>query len=275
MVLRRIGFSWLAALGCAVAGCGAKAEKHMIPVVAYIALNTPKIASLQTIQESLAAVLPETTPISDLKVDAQSISFTAGKHPCIAVLADFPIPWSDLEGPCATSWMWKEAAQRMKAHKAQLIVTVRGDGPRTERCLLLTKIMAALAAAHDTAGIYRGDGTVVHEPSFFIETAKTCDAESLPLILWIEFRIQRNPDGTTNVLSTGLDAFDLMEVEVIGTKRKVSEVLGIVADAASMVLQGETFRDGDTIGPDADTRIKTRHAPSVWDRKGKVLRIEM
>jgi hypothetical protein len=263
------------ALVCLMGGCGAKMKGHMAPVFAFIALDTPKPASAQAVQESLVSMRPGTTPIRDLKVDAQSISFATGKYTCIAVLADFPIPWSDLEGPCAVSWMWKDATERMKAHRAHLIVTVQGDGPRTERCLLLTKIMAALAAVHDTAGIYWGDGIVVHEPRFFIETAKTSDAQNLPAMLWIEFRIERNPDSTANVLTTGLDAFDLMEVEVIGTKRGVPEVLGIVVGAAAMMLEGEAFRDGDTIGPDANTPIKTRHAPSVWDRKGKVLRIDM
>jgi hypothetical protein len=44
---------------------------------------------------------------------------------------------------------------------------------------------------------------------------------------------------------------------------------------ADSLLRGEIFNDGETVGPDADTKYKIHLQKSVWDRPGKVLRIEM
>src|SRR4051794_6677557 len=37
-----------------------------------------------------------------------------------------PYPWTDLEGPCATSWMWppQTPATTLKAHRSHVLVTM-------------------------------------------------------------------------------------------------------------------------------------------------------
>jgi hypothetical protein len=38
-----------------------------------------------------------------------------------------PIPWSDLEDPCSTSMLWKNASDEVKKHETHLIVTLLSE----------------------------------------------------------------------------------------------------------------------------------------------------
>lgn len=164
----------------------------------------------------------------------------------------------------------------MRRHNAHLIVTLLSqEGSQIDRCLLLTRLMAAATKAFDAIGIYWGYGTVVLSAEQFQEIAADSSREDLPLLAWIEFRVQQDSSGSLNMLTTGLDYFGCPEIEVLGSKRPVSEVLEAVGGLATILLQGETVEDGDTVGPDKQTRIRVRHARSHWDREGKVLRLEM
>ena len=62
-----------------------------------------------------------------------------------------PIPWSDLEGPCATSLLWKNAAEEVKPHCAHLIVSVLTELNEVERSILLTQATLAVLAASNAA----------------------------------------------------------------------------------------------------------------------------
>lgn len=244
------------------------------PVLAFIALNESKIASRDEIQKSLKSIIPNDHVISSIEVDDEFITLKIDNSTGVIFLADYPIPWSDLEGPCMTSWIWKDAAAKMKRHKAHFIATLTSEkGSRLEKCLLLTKIMGAIAQCHNTAGVYWGDGTVVIEPNMFAEVAESASLDNLPLLLWIEFRVQKNNDASLNVITAGLDAFGLMEIEVIKSRRDWEEIMEIAMGTAYLMLKGDEFKDGDTIGPDDKVKVKTRHKKSIWDRSGKVLRI--
>ena len=42
--------------------------------------------------------------------------FACGDAHCAVSLMPAPIPWPELEGPCATAWWWPQATERMRAH---------------------------------------------------------------------------------------------------------------------------------------------------------------
>ena len=58
-----------------------------------------------------------------------------------------PIPWSDLEGPCATSILWPKAAEELRPHTGHLIVTVlRQDDDPLEGSRMLTRACTSVLA---------------------------------------------------------------------------------------------------------------------------------
>lgn len=78
----------------------------------------------------------------------------------IAVLAHMPAayPWSDLEGPCATSRMWPAgttATDTVRPHRTHVLVTlVGGKSDRIRRRLLMTALAAVGARQAGALGIY-------------------------------------------------------------------------------------------------------------------------
>lgn len=68
-----------------------------------------------------------------------------------------PVPWSDLEGPCSTSILWKDAAEHVRPHRAHIIVTVLSKLSPVEEAIVLTKCTAAVLAVCQTSiGVYWG-----------------------------------------------------------------------------------------------------------------------
>src|SRR5688500_3842056 len=106
-----------------------------------------------------------------------------------------PIPWPDLEGPCATSWWWPEATEKMRAHKYSVLVSILGGKiPPVERRVILTRVVSAVVRHTDAVGVVWSDGMLVHEPAAFVEQAEGVNAEHIPGPLWIDVRVEKNDD---------------------------------------------------------------------------------
>jgi hypothetical protein len=245
------------------------------PLLAFVALNQDWLASADVLEARLKDFLQPNPGFTNFELSDGTATFAVREQTCAVALLPAPIPWSDLEGPCATNWMWPEATEKMRDHRAQLLVTLFGSPlGRVDGAVTLTKVVAAMVEAHETAGVYWGDGTLVIKPDVFVELAQTATTEDPPIPIWVEHRIQRSPDGSLNVITTGLAPFGCMEIEVLNSKRTLEDLLDMVAGISHLQLRGDIFKDGDTVGFDAVTKVKTSHHKSVWDRPEKVLRLD-
>ena len=230
-------------------------------------VNPAEVSKLEKIPGEKAAKLGN--EVSSVKV---------GKIEVLIARAGFPIPKADLDYACMNSVFWPGAAQVLAKHSSHLIVTVIGEFPSPiEEGLFLTRAIAACTESYDALGVYWGSATVVHSPEFFRKYADSASTDDPPLLLWVGFlRSAGEKEGTTSFFTRGLDTFGRMEIEVVDSDRKPSEIFERVADLASYLLKnGNIVEDGHTIGSDKDEKIRVRHEDSVLDRKGKVLRIEL
>lgn len=257
-------------------------EQKVKPVFAFIALSEYRSPTEQRIRDALREYLPKKSRIDNVKIDEPERMFSfdlQGESVVVAHIA-VPIPWEDLEAICESSLFWSEATKVMKRHQSHVIVTLLGQGDaRThlERNILLTKVLAAITEILPAVGVYWGNGQVVAEPEFFRDAARDASAKEPPLLLWVGLHLQKNTDNTISVVTTGLDYFDCMDIEVLHSKRPVEDILGMIAGTSHLMLMGDKFGDGDTVGSDGDPneKINTRHAKSVIDRDEQVLVIEM
>ncbi len=97
----------------------------------------------------------------------------------------------------------------------------------------------------------------------------------MPLHLWIDFRIEANDDGTLRLFTTGMKAFDKMEIEIPRSGHKARELLDFAYSIADYILsRGAEIRDGHTVGRCADEKVPAAHAPSMWDSRMTVLRLD-
>jgi hypothetical protein len=246
------------------------------PVFAFVPLNKLTRPTEAEVLDALKKSLPKDAKIEDVEIDDEGVTFTVDGQVAMFGILDRPIPWTDLELPCQASWIWPEATESLKDHEAHLIVfTMSREGTHLERNVLVTKLLAAAASCFDAAGVYWGHGSVVLSPEHIQKMAEDASVDEPPILVWVNFFRQKNEDGSITLFTEGLEYFDCMEIEIVASRQPIGELFNAAMGVAYITLKGEVIADGDTIGPDAESKIKTRHAPSVHDKEKKVLRIEM
>jgi hypothetical protein len=197
-----------------------------------------------------------------------SLVFQLGDAQVAVSLMPAPIPWSELEGPCATAWWWPEATRKMQAHTNHFLAALLGGSIEpVERRILLTKIISAIVANADSVGVYWGEGTLVHEPSAFLRQAKSASANNIPGTLWLDVRVERNPDSSSRCFTTGMAPLGFLEIEVEKSSLPPEDLLGFIGNTACYIVNSRLhIPDGDTMGRSATEKYKVRHGPSLFDR---------
>jgi len=127
-----------------------------------------------------------------------------------------PIPWSSLEGPCATAWWWPEATERMRSHRFHIVVAlIGGEIEPVERRVLLTNVVREVVKSSDSVGVYWGEGTVVHEPKQFLKMTSSISASNIPGTAWLDVRVEPVGNNAVRCFTTGLAPLGFREIEVI------------------------------------------------------------
>lgn len=186
-----------------------------------------------------------------------------------------PIPWSDLEGPCATSLLWKNAADEVKPHCAHLIVSVLTELGEVERQILLTQVTVAVLAASDAAiGVYWGSATLLAPKDFFLEYAGKIMPLGPPLDIWVDFRVGWQTDTTSGGFTKGLEALGHLELEARDWPEKPSDLRERFRELARYLVQnGAVIKDRDTIGQDQTEKIRAVYAPSTFGQNTRVMQL--
>ena len=237
-----------------------------------IAVNNTKNVDGKKLKKKIEKDWKNFPKIANINDDNGVITlFLKNNDAFFAMFIPKPIPWSDLEGPCATAYLWPKATEEMKNHTGHYIVSFTGTQSNysiLEQSLLVTKLMISIAEITDIIGFYWGSGTVVNSPKLFINEGKACFKDGiLPVFLWIDYRIQRNKDKSYNIITTGMNTFGHKEIEVHNTKKNPNDLLDYLWFLTRYLIEkGPIIKDGDTFGMNAKDKSKVRFAPSLWDR---------
>src|SRR4029453_16757167 len=95
--------------------------------LAFVALGDKPQLSGAAIAKDLAVTWPSLPKASEISQKDATLSFSVGESIVAIGLMPAPIPWRDLDGPCATSWFWPKAAEELRKHGQHLIVTVLAE----------------------------------------------------------------------------------------------------------------------------------------------------
>lgn len=187
-----------------------------------------------------------------------------------------PIPWSDLEGPCSTSILWKDAAQEIKEHEMHIIVTLLSELNEVEQSVLLTKATASVLAATDAAiGVYWGNSSLVIPKNIFIDFATEILPSGPPVHIWVDFRVGWETESRSSGFTQGMEALGHMEIEAQGSPEKPGDLRQRLHDLAAYLIQnGRVIRDGDTVGQDAYEKIRVIFSDSAFGHNKRVMRLE-
>jgi hypothetical protein len=228
------------------------------------------------VQGVLSSNWPDLPTATDVDQKENTIAFRVGTSNIILGKMPAPIPWADLEGPCSTSVLWPNALDEVRQHRIHWIVTVSGDLNPVEISTLLMQATASVMATSPTAiGVYWGNATLVIPKDIFVEFAETILPHGPPLEMWVDFRVGRDSEKSSSGFTTGMAALGHMEFEAQSSPEPPGELRERFLALARYVLEnGPVIKDGDTVGEDADERIRVIHSKSTFGHEGKVMRLQ-
>jgi hypothetical protein len=249
------------------------------PIIAALLIEGETF-DLESLQQILNTSKVSGQAPKDVRTEKGVLTFRLGDEMFAVAPMPAPYPWSDLEGPCQTSWMWPKQtpATSVRHHRTHVLLVGTGSSAAAiPRRLALTQVVALAAQQPGVLGIHWPEGTLVHYPPVFIEMAREFNrADAQPLLyLWVDFRLFRNDDGTFGVFTTGLRPLGQMEFEIPRMNMPPGELRDWAVNIAYYLLEnGAKVRDGDTIGMSASQQLRLRHAKSSHGAEGTVIRIE-
>jgi hypothetical protein len=214
---------------------------------------------------------------TDERIDGEIISFRLDDFDVFVAPMPAPIPWSDLEGPCATSVLWPGAAEVLPLHQAHLVVTASGSNSPIETSEVLTKVTAALCqCVAEALGVFWTNAVMVVPKELFIEFATRVLPEGPPLPIWVDLRVGWNETKTASAgFTTGLAPLGLMELEASAASEQPSDLRQRFESLAYYLLEnGPVIRDGDTIGNSEAEKIRVVYSSSNFGADGTVMRLE-
>ena len=168
---------------------------------------------------------------------------------CRIVISKFPapVPNEEAEINAENNWMWEEAVEITKTHKAHIVVAILGDEEDLKsRGLLYTKIMATCCKQEKAIGVFTSG--VVFEPSYYMNAAEMIRDGELPIFTWVWFGLYRTENGLSTY-TYGMKAFGKYELEILDADEEVGKLLSFISAIASYILQDDVeLKDGETIG---------------------------
>ena len=198
----------------------------------------------------------------DVENSDDAVVMRVGNMMLIVTLFHGHIPDNEAEINAENNYMWPEAVEAAKAHKAHIMVAVLGEEEKLlERGKLFTKAMAVCCKQKYATGVYTSG--VVFEPRFYEGFADMMKEDELPIFNWIWFGLYRSEWGL-NGYTYGMDVFGKEEMEVLNANAEPEELRDFLASLASYVLACDvTLKDGETIGFSADDKHTITCSPGV------------
>ena len=243
--------------------------------ISIIMLNTDVPVRGIDVQRHLAENWPDLSAASEIEETDDTLSFQIGESGVVMAKMPVPIPWSELEGPCETSILWHNATEEVKKHAIHWIVTVSGELEPLGLSTLLTQVTAAtLASCRSAIGVYWGNATLIVPKGIFIDFAKDVLPHGPPLYIWVDVRIRKDSEKSSAGFTTGMKALGHMEFETLTAPESPGKLRErFLALAGYVIENGPVIGDGNTVGDDAEERIRVKYANSSYGQKDKVMRL--
>ena len=251
--------------------------------IALVPLSEALLPSADALLDELARHETENPPRLSSETEASiNLAWDAqgeplGEATANVTLVDRPVPWKQLEGPCATAWYWPEAKQSLRNHQAHLFVTLFDESTKAIlQATRLTRLCCALGATTSALGIVWGASGAVHEPKAFAQLAGESTTENLPLNLWIDFRVYEL-DGRPGfgLFTTGLDSLGHRELEAPEYQGDPQQLIAGVYNVTHYLLEKDAhLKEGEVIGLPDEREVTVYEDRSMIDPEQEIVRLE-
>ncbi len=178
-------------------------------------------------------------------------------------LVEIPIEDQELEIAAIRNYMWSEAIEKVREHKAYLTVSVFGDETPHNKGILFTKIVDACCDQESAIGVYMND--TVYKVSTYKDFADILDADddTLPILnlIWIGFR--RTETGY-NMFTRGMKSFGREDMEIIDSPLLPNTLHNAMLDIVNYVLENDIFlSDGELLDTTAEHKWEITRSEGV------------
>jgi hypothetical protein len=193
----------------------------------------------------------------------------------IVMLMPAPVPNREADEAVRYSVSALSGRWKLPPHKAHLVVTATEAQPLVEALSSFTSLVAAVAKASSTVGIYFGNAGATHDPKFFQEIARERETRSR-LVLWSGVSIAKEEGGRLSLLSLGMKQLTLPDILLSVPASKSKEAIGTLFELMGYLIDaGKALPEGDTIGRSATEKIPVHYVPSPVDPKAMVWRVAL
>lgn len=178
------------------------------------------------------------------------------------------VPNGEAEIWAQANYRWEEAVDVAKAHKATLLVGVKGDNKHLiDKAKLYVKVVATALNQQHATGYY--DPGIVYEPEWYRRFALAAhEYDALPSLnlVWFGMYTDRKQAG---IYTLGMRRFGKEEMEVLISSKEMQsvspgDIIEFLSDIVDYVIEEDvTFRDGETVGPTAEEKHKITFGKGV------------
>ncbi|MBT9136811.1 MAG: hypothetical protein DDT34_01897 [Firmicutes bacterium] len=244
---------------------------------AMIPLRTGITLTAARLEEEFAAMWPLLPKPISIGTHADQLSLSVGEYDIVAMTMGAPIPWPDLEPICKASLLWPEALSDLRNHADHMVVTVQTQGGPIEKAQFLTQVCACIlsACSEQALGVFWLNATLLVPAQIFLDTTLKVMSEALPLYIWIDFQTGIDAQGKVSGFTNGMEALGHLELEATDVPEPAEKLWTRLYDIAEYILEnGAVIADGDTVGNNNSERIQVVYGPSLYGRRGDVMRLE-
>ena len=160
-----------------------------------------------------------------------------------------PVLEEEIERFAEANYMWENAVDAVKEHKAHIVISVSGGTDTLKAGELLVKVVATVSNSQYAVGVYTDE--VVYEPEFYRDFAQDIRDGQIPIINWVWFGIYKD-EKQVGMYTHGLEKFGKSEIECyvdIENNPDLNDIRDFLITVAEYVLEADIeLKDGETIG---------------------------
>ncbi|PHQ31858.1 DUF4261 domain-containing protein [Rhodopirellula bahusiensis] len=250
-------------------------------MVCFLAFSDVAEFDIAGFRQCAGATLPGSLKVDEITTSSDSIfqidfeSPPSDSDPGCIIVSQMPALAID---EAKESALWPSAPQDLAAHKSHWIVTTAGSElSLLDQAWLMTRVVDAILRSHPTTlGVLWHRHALKISAESYRQAIADLPPDELPLQLWVDISVlpDETPETTALAFTTGMDAFELMELECVDSPESPIETYGRINGACQYLIEnGPVLRHGDTLGETENERIDVLHTDSALPREGPVIRL--
>ncbi|WP_238917464.1 hypothetical protein [Clostridium sp. YIM B02555] len=177
---------------------------------------------------------------------------------------------------------WKEAEECVENHKTFMIVAILKNEclDQIKTCSIFTQVCCSFMRLANSLCMYNADAGLVIEKNsyrnymYIMKAAREHNDYYLPYQNWININYIREENGEIGAFTTGLNMFNMLEIELVHVKYEVEIMQKIINTILfCIIMDNKTLESGQLIKLEEGIEIITKQAKGYYLNDREVMHI--